>query len=392
MVTRDPEKPFCLVIYLYDLTGGGAERLYIRLAVEFVKLGWNVIFLLDLRIGELVSHVPDGCEIEVLGAKLFKALPRLVRFLQRVQPDVLIANFEDLLISSLVARRLARVPTRMIVVQHSTFTEEVKGLVWQYRIFAPLYRWALPYADAVVAVSGGVADDLTAYTGLARRAMTIIHTGVVTDDFERLASTEPAHPWFAENRPVILGIGRMAPQKDFKTLIAAFASIQDSSDARLMILGDGPMREELELFVESFGLADRVALPGFIDNPLPYLSRAKLFVLSSRFEGCPTVVIEALACGIPVVSTDCPHGPLEILDGGRYGDLVPVGDPAALGKAMLSALKSSANREELKSRGRVFSVATCAAAYATLIRQLMQSPAENTRTRRAGVSSPVDKG
>jgi glycosyltransferase involved in cell wall biosynthesis len=225
----------------------------------------------------------------------------------------------------------------------------------------------LSFADAVVSVSNGVADDLAQCAGVPREDITVIHNGVVTTNVDRLASAEPAHPWFAGETPVIVAMGRLVPQKDFKTLLAALASVQDSCCARLLVLGEGPMRAELESLATSLGLADRVAFPGFVDNPWPYLSRADLFVLSSRFEGLPNVIVEALACGTPVVSTNCPHGPFEILDGGRYGVLVPVGDPTALGEAILSALSRSVDREQLKRRGRAFNVESCGAAYRELI-------------------------
>lgn len=371
MAERQPEISVCLAIYLHDLSGGGAEYLQFRLANEFLNAGWRVIILVDQAIGELVPHVPKGCELEILNApRYWNSVPRLVGFLRRVQPHVLISNSEDTHVTSVLARALARVRTRTMLIQHCAFSEQIKRLGWVYRVSSPLYGMVVSFADAVVSVSNGVADDLAQCAGVPREDITVIHNGVVTANVDRLASAEPAHPWFAGETPVIVAMGRLVPQKDFTTLIAALASVQDSCGARLLVLGEGPMRAELESLATSLCLADRVAFPGFVDNPWPYLSRADLFVLSSRFEGFSNVVAEALACGTPVVSTNCPHGPFEILDGGRYGVLVPVGDPAALGEAILSALSGSVDREQLKRRGRAFNIESCGAAYRELIGRL----------------------
>jgi glycosyltransferase involved in cell wall biosynthesis len=381
-VAREPTQAVSVVIYLPDLGGGGAERLHIGLAVKFMEAGLTVTFLLNQQKGELLPQVPSGCKVETLRAnRQLRALPKLASYLRRVQPDVLIANTEHMNVMSVFARGLARVPTRIIAIQHNNFSEQSKLPNWQFRFLAPLYRMVLPFADAIVAVSGGVADNLAKSTGLSRSGMTVIYNGVVTADFNERASAEPDHPWLADDKPLVLGIGRLVRQKDFATLIAAFANIKNSSSARLMILGDGPMRDELVNLTRSLGLEDRVCLPGFVENPLPYLRRATLFVLSSRFEGFGNVIAEALACGTPVVSTDCPHGPFEILDGGRYGDLVPVGNPEALGRAILSALARSPDREMLRRRGRVFNMATCAATYVELIRQPGWRKAKNAVSR-----------
>ncbi len=271
---------------------------------------------------------------------------------------------------SVVARALARVPTRIIVTQHCALSARLKRGSWKFRLLPLLYRFAIPYADALVTVSAGVADDLADATGLSRRAMSVIYNGVITSDFETHKTFEPSHPWFAKGWPVILGMGRMVGQKDFATLIRAFVHVSQASDARLIILGEGPMRAELEEQVRSLGhLSDRISMPGFIDNPLPLIRRAHVFALSSRYEGFGNVLVEALACGTPVVSTDCPHGPSEILDRGRFGALVPVGNARALGRAILDALSSNPDREKLARRGQSFSVAKCAREYARLIEQ-----------------------
>ncbi|KAB0678871.1 glycosyltransferase [Aureimonas leprariae] len=369
---RDAGRPLSLAIYLPDLSGGGAERLHLRLAPEFAAAGLDVSFLLDQRKGELLDAVPAKVRVDVLGAdRQMKAMPLLARHLRRARPDVLIANMEHMNVMAVLARGLARSGTHIVATQHNAFSEQVKRTSWQWRALPALYRTVLPRADAVVAVSSGVADDLAAASGLDRDRMTVIHNGVVTADFAARMAGEPDHPWFAEDRPIVLAVGRFVPQKDFTTLIDAFGRLaKETGDARLVVLGDGPLRAEMEAQVAALGLTDQVALPGFVANPLPWLRRAELFVLSSRFEGFGNVVAEALACGTPVVSTDCPHGPAEILEDGACGRLVPVGDPAALSRAMAAALGEQPDREALRRRAEAFTVKRCAERYLDLIRRI----------------------
>lgn len=362
-----------IVVYLPDLSGGGAERLHIRLAPYLLEAGHHVTILLDHRGGELLAKVPAGCQTHILDApRQIRALPKLIAYLRRTRPDLLIANMEHMNVMAIAARRLAGVSTRIVVSQHSTFSDQITRGGWQFRVLPALYRMALPFADRIIAVSRGVADELSDMFALPRSAFAVIHNGVVDDDIDERTTRPAEHPWFRSDAPIILGMGRLVPQKDFSTLIRAFSQIADRSDARLVILGEGPLRGSLEEQARSLGhLSARICLPGFIDDPLPMLRRAKLFVLSSRGEGFANVLAEALACGTPVVSTDCPYGPGEILEGGRYGRLVPVGDAEAMGKAMLASLQGRHDPGKLMRRGRSFSIARCADAYLDLIDDLL---------------------
>jgi glycosyltransferase involved in cell wall biosynthesis len=206
-----------------------------------------------------------------------------------------------------------------------------------------LLRTFYPWARSVVAVSRGAADDLARTTGLPRERVQVVYNPVITPAMLALARQRPDHPWFGAGQPpVILGVGRLTRQKDFPTLIRAFAEVRRCRPARLIVLGEGEDRAGLEALIGELGLNDDVALPGFRENAMAYMAGSALFALSSAWEGLPTVLIEALAAGTRVVSTDCPSGPREVLHDGRLGALVPVGDAPGLARAMVNALDEPA--------------------------------------------------
>jgi glycosyltransferase involved in cell wall biosynthesis len=326
-------------------------------------------------LAKLLPLLADPAALHLLApAMLTKArplptivnLPGLVRYLRRERPRGLVAAPTDLNLGALWARRLAGVPTRIVISERVHLSTALKdSSPWRQRYFPNLVRRCYPMADAIVAVSAGVADDLARSAGLPREAIRVVYNPVDADFPER--ATEPLdHPWFFSGAPpVILGVGRLTAQKDFSTLIRAFARVRAERQARLVILGDGrpDVHAELRALATSLGCAADVDLPGFVLNPFAYMARAGVFALSSAWEGFGNVLVEALACGCPVVSTDCPSGPAEILDGGRYGALVPVGDDAAMAKAILATLAHPPERSVLAARGAEFSVDRAIALY-----------------------------
>jgi glycosyltransferase involved in cell wall biosynthesis len=263
------------------------------------------------------------------------------------------------------------VPTRVIVTERNTTTPAARrGRAWKRRYLPALLRHAYPMADAIVAVSDGVADRLAQATGLPRGLILTVYNPVVGPELAALAARPPGHPWLRPGGPpVVLGAGRLVEQKDFPTLVRAFALVRRARPARLVILGEGPAgaREGLQALAAGLGVAADLDLPGFVANPFAYMARASVFALSSLHEGLPGVLIQALACGCPAVSTDCPSGPREILDGGRHGPLVPVGDPAALARAILACLDDPSGREERIARGAAFSLDRAVDRYLELI-------------------------
>jgi glycosyltransferase involved in cell wall biosynthesis len=238
------------------------------------------------------------------------------------------------------AARLAGRVVPVIVTEHNTLSQEtsrqsrLSGKLWPH-----LLRTFYPWATTIVAVSRGAADDLARTSGLPRDRVEVVYNPVITPTMMALARQAPDHPWFAAGQPpVILGVGRLTRQKDFATLLRAFAEVRRQRPARLLILGEGEDRPALEALATELAVADDLALPGFQENALAFMAGSAVFALSSAWEGLPTVLIEALAAGTRVVSTDCPSGPREILQDGRLGALVPVGNAAALAAAILEAM------------------------------------------------------
>jgi glycosyltransferase involved in cell wall biosynthesis len=284
--------------------------------------------------------------VDLRAPRVIQSLLPLTRYLRRERPVSVLSVMSHSNLIALWARRLAGVPTRLVVCEQNTPSQNaLHPAVWRGRLVPHLMRRFYSWADAIVAVSDGVADDVVRITGLPRRSIEVVYNPVVTPELRAAAEAPLEHPWFqAGQPPVVLAVGRLRPQKDFPTLIRAFARMRRKKSARLLILGEGSERPRLEALVREHALAADVQLPGFDANPYRYLARGALFVLSSAWEGLPSVLIEALACGLRVVATDCPSGPREILRGGRYGELVPVGDSVALADAIENALSGPTAR------------------------------------------------
>jgi glycosyltransferase involved in cell wall biosynthesis len=263
-------------------------------------------------------------------------------YLRSERPSAVLTAMDHANVVALIARRLSGVSVRTIVSVVVNLNETVANAsTLKTSLTRHWIRPFYPWADAVVACSQGVAKDLVSQTGLSLEKVKIIYNPVVSSELFSNASKSVDHPWFQPGEPpVILGVGRLTDQKDFQTLIHAFAIVRDTRTVRLMILGEGENRSALEALVNSLGLVEDVALPGFVENPYSYMRAAALFVLSSRWEGFGNVLAEAMACGTPVVSTDCPSGPAEILEDGRWGSLVPVGNVCAMAEAISFQLDS----------------------------------------------------
>jgi glycosyltransferase involved in cell wall biosynthesis len=313
----------------------------LNLAHGLAGCGYSVDLVLAQARGPYLSNVHETVRIVDLKApRVLMCIPALVRYLRSEQPEALISALNYANVVALWARRLAGIPSRVLVNEQNTLSRSAHNSARRrHRIVPQLVKRFYPWADYVIGNSQGVADDLSQMTGLPRERIQMLYNPVITPEVREKARAPLAHPWFEPGQPpVILAVGRLAKQKDFPTLIQAFAQVRQTRPARLLILGEGQDRPELEAMVNQLGLREDVAMPGFVENPYAYMSRAALYILSSRWEGLPTVLIEALYCGSPIIATDCPSGPREILVDGQHGKLVPVGDVDALAQAIGAGL------------------------------------------------------
>lgn len=330
-----------LAIFLHGFYEGGAERTILNLADEMAGLGYSVDLVAARAVGPFLSQISDRVRLVDLNAsRVLFSLPALVRYIRSEDPAALLSGIDYTNIMAVLARRIAGRKNRLVIVEHNTLSQRIQGLPTLYRTLLPgLMKAVYPGADTVVAVSQGVADDLAATTGLRRSRIQIIYNPVITQDLREKAQKPLEHPWFQDGQPpVLVAVGRLTAQKDYPNLLQAFALVHQSRRVRLVILGEGEERQALEKMIQELGLAEDVSLPGFVDNPYPYMVHAAVYVLSSRWEGLPTVLIEALYCGTPIVSTDCPSGPREILKDGLFGRLAPVGNSEMLAAAIQDAL------------------------------------------------------
>ncbi len=342
----------------------------LRLAGAFAERHFQVDLVLAHAVGAYLNNISADVRLVNLGkSRLLKSLPSLVGYMKKERPQVLLSAMLSTNIVALWARDLSRVSTRVIVSEHSTLTSSIKrARNPRERLMTNLARWVYPRADGIVAVSKGVADDLTRVAQLAHHRIETIHNPVVTPELIQRAQEPLHHPWFVPGSPpVILGVGRLGAEKDFPSLIKAVAQVHQQRPVRLIILGDGEDRLALESMVRALGLEDIVDLPGFVNNPYHYMRQASMFVLSSIREGLLTVLIEAMACGCPVISTDCHSGPAEILEHGKYGRLVLPENIRGLANAILASLDESVEVESLYQRANDFSVSKACDRYLQIL-------------------------
>lgn len=362
-----------IALFVPSLIGGGAERVALNLAHGMCEQGMQVDLVLAQATGDYIDAVDPRVNMVDLGNKrVLTAIPSMVRYLRRARPDAMIAFMDHANLIALWSRALSSVKFQLIVNIQSNLMRRRQAEGLKERIIQQLASWFYPQADYVVAVSNGVAESIHKALNYPLQQIQTIENPVIVPPVRDKTEIPLPHPWFAdENIPVIVGVGRLHPAKDFATLIKAFSQLRKARQARLIILGEGQERDSLEALMQELGIVDDVSLPGFVDNPYDYLIHARLFVLSSRWEGFPNVLVEALAHGCPVVSTDCESGPAEILEDGQYGPLVPLQSPDALAKAMADTLDSPLSPEKLRARSLMFSLERITGDYITLLRQRM---------------------
>jgi glycosyltransferase involved in cell wall biosynthesis len=329
-----------VAIYMHTLYNGGVERVMFDLMRGFLDRGVRVELVLDLLVYSPFEKIlPEGVELVKLGAgSPLERIAKLRDYLQRARPDAVLSATHFANETACIARALARVKTRLILSEHTTLSSDIANAS-RFSVRSMVIRWTTrriyPMADAIVAVSNGVADDMCRVSGLARDKVLTIYNPIDAGRLFASAAAPLEDPWFAAGAPpVILAIGRLETQKNFPNLLRAFAQVRAGRPARLLILGEGSERARLTSLVASLGWSEDVAMPGFVANPAAYMARSAVFAMSSNWEGMPVAQMEALTLGTPVVSTDCPSGPAEILAGGAYGEMVPMDDSEALAGAI----------------------------------------------------------
>ena len=349
MASTDMEgdsNPYRIALFFHDLGIGGAERVMLQLAQGFMEVGHPVDLVLAWAEGPLLAEVPFGVQIIDLKTRSpIKMFLGLLRYLRKNRPGVLLSPFEVTSVIAILAKKITRVPTRVVIRVSVHLSRNKRTTKWKKVLEQLVVSRVYPLADGIITVSKGVAEDLTCYTGIPLERINVIYNPVISEQLMQSAEQSVHHRFFAEGQyPVILGVGRLAEQKDFSTLIKAFHILHRKIPSRLIILGEGEERSVLEALIRSCSLQDMVDLPGVDINPFAFMKKASVFVLSSKWEGLPGVLIQALACGCPVVSTDCLSGPAEILKDGEYGYLVPVGDVEAVAGALEAILRGDVRK------------------------------------------------
>lgn len=358
-----------LAILLPDLRGGGAERVSVDLARAFVEAGHEVELVLMSAVGDLLTEAKRDFSVVSLDADRTRKLPqKLANYLRTRRPSALIANMWPLTSAAVLGRALSRQPCRLLLVEHNTLSQQYAswGAIHKFAMRASMtatHRWA----DHVAAVSEGVASDIAQLSGLNTNRVSVLHNPIPQRPVpDSVALAEADKIWSCCPGKRILNVGSLKDQKNHPLLLRAFARIADTN-ARLMLVGTGQGEASLRTLAAELRIADRVIFAGFRSDPTPFYRTADLFVLSSDYEGFGNVIVEAMACGTPVVSTNCPSGPAEILENGRYGRLVPVNDPAALATAMEASLAETPDRVALQQRAAEFSPAVAARQYLDLL-------------------------
>lgn len=355
-----------LAIFVAFSGKGGVERVIDHLLQGFSACEVDVDLLAVVGKKGWLPAIPPNIRVIDLKVKHSQmALFGLLRYLRRDKPDVLMVAKDRAMRIGALAAMLAGGNTRLVGQLHNNVSGYLatKTPLQRWLRTAPM-RWLFPRYDKIICVSEGVVEDTVQITGLPRERMVALPNPIVTPEIYRKSEQAVAHPWLNDQTiPVIMGAGRLAQEKDFATLINAFHIVRQQRPSRLIIIGEGPLRQALEGQVKTLGLEECVSLPGYTDNPYAWMKRASLFVLSSAWEGSGNVLIEAMAVGVPAISTDCPYGPSETLANGKYGRLVPVADPEAMAQAMLDTLQNPPAVELLTEAVQPFTIEHSAKRY-----------------------------
>lgn len=369
-----------IALFIHALTVGGAQNRTLAIANGLAEQGHRVDLIVaaqgapnEDKLNPLIRFTPLSSRASAsVGtglrrvADLMTSIPALVRYLNAETPDVLIGMANHVAPIAVLAHFMMRKPRSTALVlrasNHITHSAQAKGAYLRRLHLQPIWR----RADHIIAVSRSVSQSLTSGLAIPPERITVLPSPILPDDLETRTHADPGHPWLSREDsgpPVIVGIGRFVHQKGFDLLIEAFHRVSRQQPCRLLLFGDGPQREALTNRIQQLGLSELVSMPGVTSQPYAVLSRADLFVLPSRWEGMPAVLIEALATGCPVVAADCPGGVAEVIEEGRIGGLVPIDDATALADAMLQGLSGQPDREMLRRAVRPYQTGPAIAAF-----------------------------
>lgn len=370
-----------ILIFIYAFEAGGAQRRAIALANAFHDAGHEVAVAVVHNDGELKRDLAAGIAVHALGSLFPRFLPgkskratrllgtihRLARLVKQENPDILLAGANHVILCSLIAKRLAgkrHEATRLVLRFSNTLSGDHKQHSLTRPVKIAILRRLVHRASALIAVSQDVAKDVAKRLKIERDRLEVLPNPVIDAGFYHDCNQDPDHEWLRSGDvPVILGVGRLHEQKDFATLINAFVVLRQTMNARLIIYGEGTQRQTLQALAQAGDYSDAIDLPGYHANPWREMRHASVLVLPSCWEGMPGVLIEAMAAGCPVISTDCPGGSREILQDGRLGPLVPVGDAGAMAQAMEDVIAMPVDRAALKDAAAQYDVAASAQAY-----------------------------
>lgn len=338
-----------VALFSPNLNGGGAERVISILAAHFAGMGFQVDLILGEKKGPYLINIPKGVNVISLDNKrVMYCLPKLVTYLNGNKPDVIISSQMHSSTVVLLASKLAKVTPQVIIRQPTMLNPTYKRKTFSSRLRQSFFLWAAKsWASNIVVTSQAMAEEFVNLCNIPKERLTVIYNPIPINEVKAKSKKNIIHPWLnAEQQNIVLAVGRLVKVKDFETLIRAFHLTKKQVDARLIILGEGPLRKELEGLIFDLNLSEYVEIAGFAENPFAYMRQSKVFVLSSLWEGFPNSMIEAMVCGCNIVATKCQGGTEEILDSGKWGDLVPVQSPKKMSEAIIKALEKKDNQNE----------------------------------------------
>ena len=364
-------RPIRVALYQPNMVPGGAQHVTLTLLRHLRRDAFEPHLIVRMRHGEWLDLVPSDVPVHLLDSRVRLAWYRFARVLREQSPDVVLSMSSTGNLTACLGHWFSRTRAPLIVSERNNFSQAWSSSKRKFLAMKLAKRLWYRRASAVVTVSRGVSEDLARSTGIPSTKMITIQNPIVDEDLMKKAMERPPHPWLEDEVPLILAVGRLVDQKDFPMLIHAFGRVRSSRVARLLILGDGPDRDNLQALVSSLALEGDVQFPGFVDNPAVYMARCTVFALSSKYEGLPGVLIQAMACGAATVSTDCPSGPSEIVTNGEDGFLVPVGDAESMAAVIGRLLDDEILRGRIRSKGKLrasqFAVGNAVAKYEELL-------------------------